>query len=210
MRTPIPVVNVNLAARHGACSPGHHDSPECEPLNIPCPIPRSVTLTLRLGECTENPRYRGSGHHRDCPARPIRVSCSISGKTWEESAPTDLELAPAPSDAGDTYARVLVAVQGRWALVKALVLNLPPLDPVTVAGRARLLALLTQRDAVFAALADMARAEAAHNAAARVLVNACPPALGRALMNIDPAIPGAGRFLVRYVEHLIEQVGALP
>ena len=90
---------------------------------IPCPIPRSVTFEVALGECTVCPPNReGVGHFASCAAYPIRVSCSISGKTWAES-----EVTEARSDQtqwqppfSDENRRLLAACRARWALVKAL------------------------------------------------------------------------------------------
>lgn len=211
MSTPIPVVNVNLRAGCGCFVPenrdpstGHYPGCPCSPVIIPCPIPRSVTLTVRLGECA-CPYGDGIGTVHDgwCPGRPITVTCSISGKTWPESEVDDGE----PDIAGlagriDNEKRktIMAACRALWALVKVLVLGHTDLSALLTGPKA--LELLAQRDAVFAALADMARHE-----------GALADALGdfeTALRGEPTAIGGMRRFshdaLARYVERLIEQV----
>lgn len=212
---PVPSINVNFEKcdcwmQHQPWRKAHQQTCAARHVLIPCPMPRSVTFTVRLGMCTcaDHPEPGDEPPHLSgCPARPIRVSLSISGKTWKESRVDDFDLADTgiyPNDALRT------ACRERWEFVKALVAgermivttgNWPPGSEQE--------RLVQQRDAVFAALADMARAEKAHSEAVRALVGACPGRLGAKLGRIDPCIPDAGRFLVRYVEHLIERSGIL-
>lgn len=177
------------------------------PVFIPCPVPRSVTFEVVLTtECLCLKTPRASGHRADCPARPVRVSCSISGRTWEDSAVEFVERADGEC-IGPMLDRVDTLVRDRWALIKALVLGSNSLHgPITDLPGFKLLA---QRDAVFAALADMARAEQdACNAQQRV-DEAFP--FDRYRRN-DPdhrsERPSIGR-LAAYVEHLIRSVGGL-
>jgi hypothetical protein len=89
----------------------------------------------------------------------VKVACSISG-TWEASEVADVALVR--MDDGhfvtfETNAAVtaaLSACRDRWALVKALVLGKYTYNDSLVPET-----LHVQRNAVFAALADMARAE---------------------------------------------------
>lgn len=201
---PCPVAraheHLTVDALHGAAGC------PAAPVLIPCPIPRSVTFSVALGECVGESgacRVRpGEPHHSlsACPARPIRVSCSISGKTWEESAVVDADFAD-----GRSGSPALALCDDRWALVKALVLGMYP----TCGNEEVPRTLVKQRDAVFAALADMVRAEQdARNAQQRV-DDAFPFARYR---RNDPdhrsERPSIGR-LAAYVEYLIEQIGTL-
>lgn len=214
MSEPVPTINVNLDTHCDAgihCRhPGGH-----APVRVPCPIPRSVTFTVRLGECTcfvGAFGYDGE-HSEDCLARPIHVSCSSSGKTWMDTAPVDLKLNPMPSDAGSTYVRVLSAVQDRWARVKALVLGqhagLPPsLEDMPPAVRR----LFYERDAVFAALAVEARLEQELFDAQRRSHALVDGVLRESdgMIGAKPERRHTAAVLEAYVERLIEQVGALP
>lgn len=212
--TAVPMVNVNLGAcRCGSTHPAWGRQPHTswcngKPVLIPCPLPRSVTLQVALGECTCPTGGRPpEGHWRYCPARPVKVSCSISGKTWEESEVDDVEFPDAiETDPAGGPARVALeaACRARWALVKALVLGLYP----TCGNEDVPQEIFEQRDTVFAALAEMAKAEAA----LAVAWEACPKALQKR------AHPGSLRneqrpsrwMLAAYVEHLVEQVGVMP
>jgi hypothetical protein len=140
----------------------------------------------------------------------VKVACSIAGETWKRSGVLDVE--PHPSVEG-TIRTLLVSRQGkdvalglcraRWALFDALVLGKPANHFAD---------LFTRRDAVFAALADMARAEEAAFDAQRRLVAACPIPF----KSSEPYHESyernrpSSRFMAAYVERLIEQVGALP
>jgi hypothetical protein len=87
---------LNAARRCGTPSPVDplpcDDDCPGKPILIPCPIPPRVEFKVVLGECIDAGRRPvspipracapdGRGHHVRCPARPISVSCSISGKT---------------------------------------------------------------------------------------------------------------------------------
>lgn len=207
-----PTINVNLKPcmhPHMLSTYTPDEFPNA-PVLVPLPLDkwRSVTFTVRLGECIDAGRSAGSPipracapdgvHHERCPARPIRVSCSISGKTWEESEVDEVEV---HHDGRETSpAELLRACRDRWALVKALVLNQSIGPSYTMVDGVRPLAI--QRDAVYAAIADMARADVTRTQAWLAL----PLELRQ-----DPGPTSlAGEVLERYVERLIEQVGALP
>lgn len=217
----VPTINVNLAC---GCNPivlaaGAHAA-DCGRILIPCPVPRSVTFEVVLGECVKDPfGCKGERHSTLCPishAHPVKVSCSISGNTWEESEVEDVEPHPTESPQRSEHWRVMLLKVGadtphlrdarkHWALIKALVLGQP--GP----GRWDVATLFTQRDAVYAALADMVRAEemlakawAATPTAirnhSRVFVSVRTPTMERTSHHL----------LAAYIEHLIEQVGVMP
>jgi hypothetical protein len=205
------------------------------PLLIPLPIDnwRSVTFTVALGACPTHPHDTGpcepmpSEPHRcvygEHPLRTIKVSCSISGKTWEESEVSEASVVEMDSigrilDAQDNgvtglAASLVAACRARWALVKALVLG-----QVAVMGdeaTAREVVRVThQRNAVYAALAKMARCEREYWDAAKAVYVAFPQAhVSSDMQVVDPGdddgdAPSA-RWLAAYVEHLIEQIGVL-
>lgn len=217
---PIPTTNVNQKPCASWCPVTHvfgettHDT-HCpgKPVPIPCPIPPSVTFTVRLGECGPGctPVHTKDGssakvHALDCPVRPIRVSCSISGKTWEESDAVDPEgVGEDGRLVGFTFASPVHAACGaRWALVKALVLGRmrggvlnPPLGPVE---------LFARRDAVFAALARLTRAEEEYYEARDA---ALKPINGHTIMRPESHNRPSAHDLAAYVTSLIEQVGIL-
>lgn len=226
------VVNVNLARcdcgeKHLRYSGGEHRV-TCpgKPVLVPLPLEpwRPVTMTVRLGECTCIP-LRGPlavglnpwSCDPICPARPIKVTCSIRGKTWEESEVAEVDWQtrnergdwnPSPMSHAERDA-ALAACRDRWALVQALVTGETPSDPF---GRPVVIPpLYLQRNAVFAAICEMVRHE-----------NAAALAQERALKAMDvPWIdyggcPGHhsimdGRrpsvvLLARYVGKMIEEV----
>lgn len=88
-----PAISVNLSPcdcwKHR--EPGTHQ-PSCaaKPVRLPLSIPRSFACTVVRGECSgacttinDTRGYRREiVHEEDCPARPVNVSCSISGATW--------------------------------------------------------------------------------------------------------------------------------
>jgi hypothetical protein len=181
-----PTINVDLAPS-GATNP------------IPCHIPRAVAFYVALGECT-----CGGGlvtaHSPGCPARPVRVDCNISGETWATSDAFEASLpALCRVPTSDDIDAALVAARERWALVKALVMGKETAAQLNAHG----LSLAKQRDSVFAALADMARAEST---------------IIQRFADIDKAFthrkrrpfcgPAADE-LAAFVEHLIEQVGVM-
>ena len=221
-----PTINVNRTP----CDcwknrePGTHQ-PKCaaKPVLIPLPLEpwRSVTFEVRLGECDYPRDACRFGHLNDCPASPIRVTCSIRGKTWAETRVSDAERADGPGQPNFTEAEHMRAValcDDRWALVKALVLgtwrsvnlNAWQAGAMTAEAWARVAALVAQRDTVFAALADLARAEQAASDAQ----DRAHAAIGDDLRlkphhNIEAADRPSAYMLDRYVARLIEQVGTL-
>jgi hypothetical protein len=191
------------------------------PVLIPCSLEpfRSATFSVVLGTCecalSLTPQTAPEWHHASrCPARPVRVSCSIrsgpKGKEWEESEVAQCE--PHPDDVSrfavvtDAYGMMYAACRDRWELVKALVLGKPAVCFEEWARhRPGVAAVLAQRDAVFAALADMARAEEAlavsvKRGADAIRSHAFPPPV---------VVRYAESALAAYVEHLVEQVGQL-
>lgn len=219
MPTPIPVVNVNLAKC--TCLPGfsaasgvneHAGFCPATPVPIPCRPPPSFTCAVVLGEChgacliINNTRgyTREIVHDDTCPARPVKVSCSISG-AWEESEVTNVDIATTGRFLGwDEEGRCIAACRARWALVKALVLGMPQPDVMEMVGRWNIADLFAQRDAVYAALADMARAEDMGDAAAERATKAMG---SRAAQSTWPrrSVPR----LAEYVERIMEQVSIL-
>lgn len=209
-------LNVNLAACDcGGASPSGEHAPDCHgpPVLIPRPIPPSVTFEVVLGECVEalktailpsaKSRCGLTSHHERCPARLIRVSCDIGGDgTWAGSEVTD--IAPVPELWGvDSNLRAIA--RDRWALVKALVTGSvytlsARFSPETVEVIHQ---LHMHRDAVFAALAAMARAEDAHAAA----YSRAWSAMGKE--GPSPEKRSAHWVLAHYVDRLLEQVGNL-
>lgn len=204
----IPTINVNLkpCICFGRSGPDHIQTCPGAPVLIPCPLPPKVEFMVRLAgecECTSIPGspspnapvWDEDQHDDHCPARTIRVTCSIVGETWEGSEvksinSTDALLMPSFFDAVWTACREL------WALVKALALGAS-----TVSGARG--ALLAQRTTVFATLADMARLEAAHAARKAELPDGIRP--------VRPDVaPESHEALWRYVQRLVEQVGVLP
>lgn len=211
----VPTINVNLKQCDCLCPGKHGDLCPGRPVLIPCPIPRSVVFTGVLGACdcsASHPKFLVGIHHPECPAIPIRVACYIDGETWETSLIRDQEVVSG-EEVHDTAQvnKMLTVCRDRWALVKALVLGSDcaafraPHIPLfwEVVGP-----LVTQRDAVFSALCDMARAEdALHDSA-----DAAARALGakEGMPGLCETITPSHDILAAYVEHLIEQVGVLP
>jgi hypothetical protein len=91
--------------------------------------------------------------------------------------------------------------RARWALVKALVLGRDDVESTDEEILRSWDRLFAQRDAVYAALADMARAEDA-----KWMANAQLPERFR----LFEGARGAPTALARYVEHLLEQVEVMP
>lgn len=207
---------VNIGATKATRRPVEHNEPcrEHSPVLIPLPLNkwRSVTLTVMPGECS----CGLDGVDRPCPHRPVDVTCTIFGEDWASSDVADVDLAvnhkPSPEEwTAEMESRALAACRERWALVKALVTGMKWGAPY-VHGRPVPLALSEQRDAVYAELAEMARAEDAACEAQTRAAKAMD--LKR---NVAPfhrpdgereGRPSAA-FLVAYVERLIEQVSVL-
>lgn len=205
----------------------HLDRCASAPVIIHCRIPRSVTFTVAAGGCTcgadayntrkssERASFVQAKHCGDCRARPIRVACSIGGKTWEESEVDDLETHNAPPDAvhATEGLDVLQVARERWALVKALVAGQHG-DAVKVVRSSQSISwsvlgpMLQQRDAVFSALAEQARLEVAMLSAQDRTVKA----IGSPRLTASAREPNerpSAQALSIYVEQLIEQVGVL-
>jgi hypothetical protein len=210
----IPTINVSLKPCNHAAKGSPLHAPYCDsaPILIPCPIQRSVTFEVVLG--SSDPIEYTSGGEREqwCShqGHRVKVSCSISGKTWEESEVSDSECARTTHDdhvCAKEGLDVLQVCRDRWALVKALVLG----KPQEGLGGALIIApmdLFARRDAVFSALAEMARAEEASKKALSAVISALPEARRWAPTSSFTANT-AERMLERYVERLIEQVGAM-
>lgn len=231
-----PTINVNLAPcvswcqrRHAEATATHDTMCPAWPILLPCPVPRSVTFQMvlgecmaafRPGECLSRSRAEALGitgkHHPACPAHSVKVACSIVGATWEESdvehcgphttISTELMYEGTwTTDDAEQYATT--TCRDRWALVKALVLGErhdsgygPPL-PFEWCER---------RDAVFAELADMARAEVAAERAQQRCDEVFPYPRYRQQTDTDhrQEKPSRGR-LAAYVRYLLEQAEVL-
>lgn len=207
-----PTINVNLKPCDSGCQtqrPGSKCYAHCAaaPVLIPCPLPRSVNFEVRLGGCylAGSPlkcTLDAEEHRVGCPARPVKISCSIAGETWEGSKPITFTM---PDDS-EAPTAVADACRERWALVRALVLGQSPAPIVGLAN----VTLLSQRDEVFAALCDMARAEEASWRAACAMLPVVKFTSSDMQVH-DPSGDAPSRhWLMAYVEHLIDQVGDLP
>lgn len=230
-----PSINVNLtpcnhwkmmphATRDGSLA---SHNPECTPRLILCPLEpfRSVTFSVVLGEC-RNPclsvaHYPDWQHASNCAARPLRVSCSISGKTWEESEVEDVEPHYSePAQRNDAWKAMLLSVgadtphlraaRHRWALVKALVLGHAQPDVMELVGRWNIADAYTQRDAVYAALTDMARHEEAALVAQKNADDAFPFDRYRKSDADHRRFAPSRERLAAFVAYVVEQVGATP
>lgn len=215
----IPTINVNLkqctcneeSGRLKRLGDTHVFDCPAAPLLLSCPIPRSVTFEVRLEECigalltapspAPVPYCPLPEHHRYCPARPVKATVDVSGNTWAEIKVLNVERHD-----GQHLTNELVNTCGeRLALVKALVTA----DSPTTEFYAKAPALWQQRDAVYAALADMARAEQDACDAQQRVDEAFPfDRYRRNAPDHRAERPSVSR-LSAYVEHLIEQVGVL-
>ena len=213
-------INVNLKpchCPHAKFNKRHwEDCPAGDPVLIPCPIPPSFDAVVSLGECHQTLLgCEGSTHNPHCKGRPIRVTCSIGGDgTWAGSEVRALSGHPS-TVIGAARDALFAACRERWALVKALVTGGRWEKHAVTELPA---ALVAQRDSVFAALADMARAEKACHAAflalpmdlrkASIIAKQCGPVAA------DPEDGGidlpSAKIFALYVERIIEQVGVLP
>jgi hypothetical protein len=106
---------------------------------------------------------------------------------------------------------MLRACRERWALVVALVAGDTEIVAHTHEQRALLARLYPQRDAVFSALADMARAEKVVFDRQEEAIKAMdePLFLPDNFMRAEPNARASASILERYVERLIERVGVL-
>lgn len=143
-------------------------------------------------------------HNATCPARLVRVACSIGGDgTWAGSEVTDVEVPDVLKRAA------LVVCRARWAIVKAVVLGHQDISSLLTGPMAA--ALLAQRDAEFSALADMVRHERGALEAQRRAEKAFPyhrfHRVGAG--SHEGPRPSTAR-LAAYVEYVIEEVGKLP
>jgi hypothetical protein len=212
-----PTINVNL--KPCDCD-GPHDvvvrdasvhTSDCAsvPVLIPCPIPREVVLTVKIGGCDCLADDHLS-HGRDCRSRPLRAVCAIGGNTWEEGEVNDVTLTRSedyPQPDG-WRAQFMAIARDRWALVKALVTDRTnDLSSHLQGALVRNAALLTQRNTVFAALADMAGAEDALYGRENDALKAID---GCSLMVPEPDNRPTAHTLARYMKHLLAQIGALP
>ena len=213
-----PTINVALepCTYWGVCNVRGSHIPACRaaPILIPCPIPRSVTFTVRMGECVGCQRSRARArdgvirHGERCPARPIRVSCSIGGETWEGSEPEFCEvpdgetfgLRPDDIEVITIMTRLLAICRERWGFASLLMTG----------GGAGSHPLAIQRDVVFSALADMARAEESIKTRVNTLaaIGISDVYMTEVRLKTPHDVAEAG--LAAYVEHLVEQVGVLP
>jgi hypothetical protein len=217
----IPTINVNLKKCtckrvNGRLPHIHDDACDARPVLIPCPIPRSVKFRVVLGECTclseeEPPEVGGirtaePGHFSNCPARPVEVVCSISGETWAGSAVADVEHAITDDrilgDAG--MRRGGDVARDRWSLFRMLVTNTLPAE---TQGD-----LVRQRDALFSALADMAREEQAAFESQERAIQALgdPTFVPDNFHRAEPHSRASACILEHWVERTIKQVGILP
>lgn len=220
----VPAINVNLAACRcpvPAASPQHW-AEQCaaKPVLIPCRPPPSFTCTVVLGECIASGCGNAFSYHTlptgmsmaglaihsdSCPARPVKVSCSISG-TWEESEVVQVEYCPAPGRLEDFLPGhpVFDACRDRWALVKALVTN--DWTGWALTADSPILTLQSQRDAVYAALARLEAADSAARAAHSEAFSALDAA-DVEYSTMTPVGSRAAAMLAAYVKRLITTVG---
>lgn len=211
----MPTININLkpcaspglCAQHPYGKTGHMLTCSAAPVHIPCPIPRSVTFTVRLGECTCG---RNSLHREIAGCAPgcgtIRVSCSIVGKTWEESEVMIASVSDLQDENAVMPLQALNACRDLWAVVWALLTGLS-----TTPGLSYRPELVAQRDVVFAALVKTARAEqdAFQGQEEGVKAMGLPTYLPHNFHRAEPEHRPSADMLARYVDHLVEQVGIL-
>lgn len=219
-----PTINVNQAQCVETCQAASYPTREhlthctARPVFIPCPVPRSFPCTVRLGKCWDSarqailPMAKAScgltSHHEQCPARPVKASCSIGGDgTWAGSEVVDI-VTVGPTG----KPREVIAVSHeRWALVKALMLGKTPRLTGTEATDIPVVALIEKRDAVFSALADLARLEQGVWEAQERAVMALgePTFLPDNYQRAEPQQRASTSILARFLERLIAQVGAM-
>jgi len=136
-------------------------------------------------------------HNARCPARPVKVSCSISSPdgSWEKSEVTEVD--------GPFWGNALEACRERWAVVKALVLGQRWTSQL--GSLERVATMFDRRDAAYGALADMTRHEDGIESAQHAFFSALN-GHGKTVVRI--ARPSHS-LLEAYVERLIEQVGTI-
>lgn len=201
-----PLINVNLTGCDNRCMPlsgAHREGCTRGPVLIPCPIPRTVTLKVALGECTCFQRnYVGRealGHNSDCPVHPVSVTCTIGGEVWADSAVVDVECEAMHLPQGPRYTAALDACRARWEIVEALMTGFYPTCDNDVPD-----ALMYQRDAMFAHVCGMYRAEVALASHWSYALKALGVKHG-----LEP-LTHSQMLLGDYVKRLVEQVGVLP
>jgi hypothetical protein len=222
----IPSINVNLKPCN--CSNprprqiderlanDHWRTCAASPVLIPCRLPESFSCEVVLGECTRTRSCVTDGkggviHSGSCPGRPVRVSASITSPdgSWEKSEVADPDYPEARDRGSDVEARaqaVLRILRMRWGVVKMVVTGQHiGLDDATAGMSPN---LFTQRDAVYAALADMARAEEVLSDRANTILKACERAERLPSRDDDDASPSANLLRV-FVARLLEQVRVL-
>jgi hypothetical protein len=139
------------------------------------------------------------------------VSCCISGNTWAESEVAEVDAVPGVHDGMGRGDALYERIQGRWALVKTLVLG-KAWREARPDHTEWPFALFAQRDTVYAALAEKVRAERAdweagrrlHQVTAGIRVD-----FGAVVYEPGSQEAPSARWFAAYVEHLIEQVGVL-
>lgn len=224
MTTAIPTINVNLTQNcrckeviaaipgviYATIIDGHMDTCPARPVLILCHIPRSVVMEVRLGECTRGCSTNGPTnppglHDQRCRARPIRVVCDIGGETWGESEVIESSIEDASTSLLATDSRIVAACRERWALVKALVTG-QPREHNGSAWTGAMVPFFSQRDAVFANLAESARHQMARMAALDRVLKALEP---------DAQIQNCTEFAIEesflrgFVARMIDQVGRM-
>lgn len=204
-----PTINVNLKkCPHGPNTSSTHEQ-TCigRPAPIPCPIPPKVEMTVRLGECNDMLSCGLHEHHAHCPARLIRVTCTIGGETWAESEIVWTDVAEQECSAlrtANARGHAERLVRDLWEIVKAMV-TVRPVELSTRLGPGTGTRMIYERDAVFSALAKMTTLEHEHEAARLTLPASCRPipATGS-----DTPHPSADALRL-YVSHLIAKVSSL-
>lgn len=163
-------LNVNLGpctCRFPDASGKHRDGCRGVPIPIPCPWPASITVEVTLGECTcghmayVTRGYISYRHDDTCPGKPVKISCSITSSdgTWAGTEVTDAW--PEKNDGylcstGETFPTLERACRKRWAQARAVLLG----SPAGIEDGVRIpLEMCRQRDAMFANIAEVARAE---------------------------------------------------
>lgn len=202
----LSAINVNLKPCDSARMPGWtcpHTHCAAKPIHTPCPIPPSVTLTVRRVECDRRCLERRDWHEDTCPAHPITVVCSLRGARWDTSEIGEVKVHHAAGQE-TSPAELLRIAHERWGFLRSLLLGHSMTDcPEQIQN------LRPRRDAMFAALADEARAEdAAFRAQGRALSELGDPLPPEPFHRELPEDRPSARMLERYVRQLVSQVGA--